>query len=230
MQSRAGAHLCCLLIICQINKRLLEPGFFKAGVCERASVQQEAGLRQAQACSRPSSSTGRALGQLSLEDQRPQGAQAHTLWKMEATQMFIPRGKSKLETPRALQTEGMIQLAFCHCDKDTMTQQFEEEKFYFAYTFNRRPLSREAKVGTRGRNLKTGTTAETMEGHCSLAFLCQLGPHAQEWMALPTMSWALPHQLLSRRCPTNLPIGNFLGAFSSFFPQTFLACITLTKI
>lgn len=40
----------------------------------------------------------------------PTGQWAHTLWKIEATQMFTPREESRLETPGAFQTEGLPSL------------------------------------------------------------------------------------------------------------------------
>lgn len=62
-------------------------------------------------------------------------------------------------------------------------------------------------AGTQGRNLRAGTEAEAMEEACLLAccrdlFSLHIIQHRTTYvgMAVPTVSWALPHQLLIMKC------------------------------
>lgn len=76
----------------------------------------------------------------------------------------------------------------------------------------------EVRVGTQGRNLEAETEVEAIEGHCLLAcsscFL--VAPRtANPGVALPTVNWALPHQLSIRKCIMHLPTGQASGGIFS---------------
>lgn len=63
-------------------------------------------------------------------------------------------------------------------------------------------ITRKVREETLGRNLDAGTEAEAMEAHCLLdcsLWLAQPAFFYNPGVALPTVNWALSHQLLIKK-------------------------------
>lgn len=112
-------------------------------------------------------------------------------------------------------------VSFCCSDKDQNQKQLGEKRVYLAY-ISHVTLSED---GTQGKSLEAGTRAEAMEQRCLLARLLWLTElaclHTQNLgLALPTVTWASPHQSSFKNSPPACTQANLISVFSTQVPSS----------